>query len=139
MFPTKDKTHYTIPALPGVLVVFGRTSALGRASLKRSPTMTSPTQHLTSIIDVLEYLKAHGLSQYGEIVGCWVWLEFPAKPAADVREGLSAIGFRWNRKRQVWQHPCGHHCLHSPADSWYLKAQYGAVPASTIDTDTQAA
>jgi len=40
-------------------------------------------------------------------VGGWVWIAFDTAPAAEVRQQLSQIGFHWNTKRQLWQHPCG--------------------------------
>ncbi len=102
--------------------------------------MKDTTTKLESIVDVLEYVRAHGLSQYAEVVGKWVWLEFDAKPAEEVRAGLSAIGFRWNRKRHCWQHPCGHYSKASHADTWFLKAQYGCARLSeTTETETAAA
>ncbi|MFH0981839.1 MAG: hypothetical protein V2A79_09900 [Planctomycetota bacterium] len=97
------------------------------------------TENLTSIVQVLEYLRTQNLAEYAQIVGRWVWLEFPDKPSAEVRAGLTAVGFRWNRKRSCWQHSCGHHCVSSPADSWYLKSKYGTVLVSGIEIDTQAA
>jgi len=58
---------------------------------------------------VLNYLRTRLPQQYelAEVVGKWVWLDVsPAsKPAlADV---LWALGFHWNQRRGVWQHPCG--------------------------------
>lgn len=47
------------------------------------------------------------ISPYASIVGAWVWVEFPDKPAADIRGFLKELGFRWNRSRNAWQHPCG--------------------------------
>ena len=97
---------------------------------------------LESIIDVLEYVRAHGLSQYAQVVGRWVWLEFDSKPSDETRAGLSAIGFRWNHKRRCWQHPCGHHTTGSPADTWYLKSKYGCArvaAGTTTETETAAA
>ena len=44
---------------------------------------------------------------YARLVGAWIWVEFPGKPADDVRAFLKGIGFRWNKNRGVWQHACG--------------------------------
>ena len=41
------------------------------------------------------------------VVGRWVWVQFPVKPAAQTRNELSRLGFNWNSDRKVWQHPCG--------------------------------
>jgi hypothetical protein len=42
-----------------------------------------------------------------EVVGKWVWVQFKATPAAEIRQQLAQLGFHWNRERQAWQHPCG--------------------------------
>jgi len=36
-----------------------------------------------------------------------VWLEFDIAPDVAVRQELRNLGFHWNRKRMLWQHPCG--------------------------------
>ena len=41
-----------------------------------------------------------------QVVGKWVWIQFDDRRPADYRR-LSQFGFHWNRKRQLWQHPCG--------------------------------
>lgn len=101
--------------------------------------MQQPTDKLNSIIDVLQWLQDNGLSDHAEVVGKWVWVEFEAKPGIDIIAGLKAAGFHWNRKRECWQHPCGHHSLHSPADSWYLKSKYGAHHVAAPADETVAA
>ena len=58
-----------------------------------------------------------------EVVGRWVWVQFSAAPAAQVRQKLSQIGFHWNRQRQSWQHPCGRFSL---ASSFDPRARYGS-------------
>lgn len=42
-----------------------------------------------------------------EVVGEWVWCKFDQKPSDGIRMFLTNTGFRWNRKRKVWQNPCG--------------------------------
>jgi hypothetical protein len=49
-------------------------------------------------------------------VGGWVWIAFDTAPAPEVRQQLSQIGFHWNSKRQLWQHPCGKFTYGSKAD-----------------------
>lgn len=58
---------------------------------------------------VLAALRADAPEAYRHafVVGCWVWLEFARPPAPEVRAKLKDMGFRWNQKRKVWQHPCG--------------------------------
>jgi hypothetical protein len=41
------------------------------------------------------------------VVGSWIWIQFKSEPPAEIRRDLSQLGFHWNRKRQLWQHPCG--------------------------------
>ena len=45
--------------------------------------------------------------QYAKIVGAWVWVAFPGKPAVETRAAMVDLGFRWNPKRATWQHACG--------------------------------
>jgi hypothetical protein len=57
---------------------------------------------------VLGHLKSKLPNQYElvEIVGRWLWMELPKRErkAANI---LWSLGFHWNRRRQLWQHPCG--------------------------------
>jgi hypothetical protein len=58
---------------------------------------------------VLNYLRTKLPTQYGlaEVVGRWVWLDVsPARQPA-LAKTLWALGFHWNQRRGVWQHPCG--------------------------------
>ena len=56
---------------------------------------------------VLELLRTQLPQQYelAEIVGQWIWLEFSNHRA--VANTLWRLGFHWNQRRCVWQHPCG--------------------------------
>jgi hypothetical protein len=42
-----------------------------------------------------------------EVVGKWVWVQFTDKQPREVTATLAELGFHWNNKRRVWQHPCG--------------------------------
>ena len=42
-----------------------------------------------------------------EVVGKWVWIRFKEKQPREITATLSELGFHWNNRRQVWQHPCG--------------------------------
>jgi hypothetical protein len=42
-----------------------------------------------------------------EVVGTWVWIQFEDKQPPQITSALSQMGFHWNNRRQVWQHPCG--------------------------------
>jgi hypothetical protein len=56
---------------------------------------------------ILNYLRSRMPKQYevAEVVGKWIWLELPAK--GGIAATLWLIGFHWNSRRGVWQHPCG--------------------------------
>jgi hypothetical protein len=57
---------------------------------------------------VLEFLATQLPQQYelAEIVGKWVWVEFSPRQKIIART-LWSLGFHWNQRRGVWQHPCG--------------------------------
>jgi hypothetical protein len=56
---------------------------------------------------ILDYLRRRLPKQYelAEVVGNWIWLESPAK--GGIAATLWHVGFHWNKRRGVWQHPCG--------------------------------
>jgi len=58
---------------------------------------------------VLALLKAQLPQQYelAEIVGRWIWLEFPPRTHRAAANVLWRLGFHWNQRRCLWQHPCG--------------------------------
>ncbi len=45
--------------------------------------------------------------EMAEVVGKWVWIQFEDKQPPEITGVLSQLGFHWNNRRQVWQHPCG--------------------------------
>jgi hypothetical protein len=45
--------------------------------------------------------------EIAEVVGKWVWVQFQHRQPPTITAELAQIGFHWNRRRQVWQHPCG--------------------------------
>ena len=51
--------------------------------------------------------EAPGFLDIAEVVGKWVWVQFTDKQPREVTAVLAELGFHWNNKRQVWQHPCG--------------------------------
>jgi hypothetical protein len=57
---------------------------------------------------VLNYLRTQLPQQYelAEIVGKWIWLDLP-KASRAAAATLARLGFHWNHRRHVWQHPCG--------------------------------
>jgi len=56
---------------------------------------------------VLELLRAKFPRQYelAEVVGRWIWLDCQAKRQQAAT--LWQMGFHWNKRRSLWQHPCG--------------------------------
>lgn len=42
-----------------------------------------------------------------EVVGKWVWLDVSPKRKPALAKMLWSLGFHWNQRRSVWQHPCG--------------------------------
>jgi hypothetical protein len=60
-------------------------------------------------VKVLAALERWMPRQYelARVVGDWIWIKFPEVPPAQIRQELAELGFHWNSKRQLWQHPCG--------------------------------
>jgi hypothetical protein len=58
---------------------------------------------------VLNYLRTQLPSQYelAEVVGKWVWLDVSPARQPRLAKMLWTLGFHWNQRRAVWQHPCG--------------------------------
>lgn len=59
-----------------------------------------------SLLNLL-HQEAPRFHDLAEIVGQWVWVQFDGKQPRRVTCLLSELGFHWNRRRQLWQHPCG--------------------------------
>jgi len=66
------------------------------------------------------------IAPHARVVGQWVWVEFPNKPAPEIRRRLVDMGFRWNRKRNAWQNPCGH--FTRAARGYDPRDKYGQTP-----------
>jgi hypothetical protein len=58
---------------------------------------------------VLNYLRTRLPKQYevAEVVGKWVWLDVSPARKPVLASVLWVLGFHWNQRRGVWQHPCG--------------------------------
>lgn len=66
-----------------------------------------------------------------EIIGSWVWLTYPDKPAREELDRLKANGFRWARKRKQWAHSCN-----TPAGrrlKVHPRTKYGSVVVKDDD------
>ena len=79
--------------------------------------------------DVLAKVRLHpDILAAAQIVGRWLWVQFAAIPAPSTRATLAQLGFHWNNKRRVWQHPCGPISPDVSPDE--PRSKYGAVPAA---------
>jgi hypothetical protein len=86
--------------------------------------MNATTEHISA-----QCAARPDIAPYARIVGVWVWVEFDTKPAADTRAFLKRAGFRWNKLRQAWQHPCG---VYRPQmKHGDPRAYYGQAPLPT--------
>lgn len=58
---------------------------------------------------VLNHLRTRlpQLYELAEVVGKWVWLDVSPARKPVLAKALWALGFHWNNRRGVWQHPCG--------------------------------
>jgi len=83
---------------------------------------------------VLELLKAQLPRQYelAEIVGKWVWLEFPKASHRAATNTLARLGFHWNQRRCVWQHPCGA-CAPFASHPQDPRTKYGSYFAADLN------
>jgi hypothetical protein len=81
--------------------------------------------------DLLALLRSEAPALYdlAEVVGRWVWIQFADKQPPQITAVLAQLGFHWNNKRQVWQHPCGALTEGSPDDP---RAKYGSTHAADL-------
>ena len=58
---------------------------------------------------VLAFVKRRIQRQWGltKVVGSWVWVIATDTLTELERSMLFELGFHWNGRRRVWQHPCG--------------------------------
>jgi len=61
------------------------------------------TKKLLALIET----EAPQFAKLARVVGQWVWIRFQQKQPREVTSTLSQFGFHWNKRRQLWQHPCG--------------------------------
>lgn len=85
---------------------------------------------------VLGLVKVHVGRQWWstEVVGSWVWVHQSPTLRHTERSALFELGFHWNPRRQVWQHPCGILTPPAPAGPLprYLPAQRESQPAEAV-------
>jgi hypothetical protein len=58
------------------------------------------------VLDLLQR-RLRPAFEVAEVVGKWIWVTFTEKQPQEITAELSQLGFHWNNRRQVWQHPCG--------------------------------
>lgn len=98
-----------------------------RVFFKHNANRELPTQ------TVLALLKRELPHQYelAEIVGKWVWLDFPQATHRAAANTLYRLGFHWNQRRCVWQHPCGAFAAYAPHPG-EPRAKYGSQFAADV-------
>jgi hypothetical protein len=70
---------------------------------RRRANRQLPAEKLIAVLRA----EAPRFFEVAEIVGKWVWIQFAEKQPREVTAVLAQLGFHWNNKRQLWQHPCG--------------------------------
>jgi hypothetical protein len=70
---------------------------------RRNQNRALPMESLLNLIRK----EAPDFWNVAEVVGKWVWIQFEGKQPREITAILSQLGFHWNNRRQVWQHPCG--------------------------------
>src|SRR5580704_918757 len=90
-----------------------KNEASAPASVRLSSVSKSATAHFANrglpTEAVLNYLRTKLPQQYNlaEVVCRWVWLDVSPARKPGMAKMLWALGFHWNQRRGVWQHPCG--------------------------------
>jgi hypothetical protein len=82
------------------------------------------------VLDLL-FHETPRLFELAQVVGKWVWIQFEHRQPPTVTSELAQLGFHWNRKRQVWQHPCGIPSLGSHQDPRNVYRSYFAADSQT--------
>ena len=70
---------------------------------QRKANRELPTEQ---VVDLLRR-RLRRAYELAEVVGQWVWVSFDAPQDQQTTAELSQLGFHWNSRRKVWQHPCG--------------------------------
>src|SRR5205085_4647518 len=58
------------------------------------------------VLDLLQR-RVRRAFEVAEVVGKWIWIAFPEPQDQQTTAELSQLGFHWNSRRKVWQHPFG--------------------------------
>jgi hypothetical protein len=82
------------------------------------------------LLDVL-YHDMPRFWELAQVVGKWVWIQFDDRQPPQTTAALSQFGFHWNRKRHLWQHPCGQFATGSRRDPRDKYQSYFPADAKT--------
>ena len=123
------KNKFNVEAATPANAVQQSSNRTERVAVKHNANRELPTQK------VLALLKRELPSQYelAEIVGKWVWLDFPQATHRAAANTLYRLGFHWNQRRCVWQHPCGAFAPYAPHPG-EPRAKYGSQFAANVQT-----
>jgi hypothetical protein len=111
-------THFTLEASAPANV---RPSSVSNTSNSEQPQIDfrqrfqNRALSTAQVLDMLHQQEPR-FWELAEVVGQWVWIQFEEKQPPQITAALSQLGFHWNRKRQTWQHPCGHFTTGSRRD-----------------------
>jgi hypothetical protein len=86
-----------------------RPSSVSKTSKAQPDFVRHCTNRRLTTEAVLNYLRTRLPRQYevAEVVGIWVWLDVSPARKPMLAKVLWSLGFHWNQRRGVWQHPCG--------------------------------
>jgi hypothetical protein len=86
-----------------------KTSSVSKTSQRRQEFVRHCANRRLSTETVLNCLRTRLPRQYevAEVVGKWVWLDVSPARKPMLARVLWSLGFHWNQRRGVWQHPCG--------------------------------
>jgi hypothetical protein len=100
----KTKTHKDSELHNRTAQRIENTAELPKIDLnRRNQNRALPMESLLNLIRK----EAPDFWNVAEVVGKWVWIQFEGKQPREITAILSQLGFHWNNRRQVWQHPCG--------------------------------
>jgi hypothetical protein len=106
----------------------GQKTQLQRIDFKRRfANRGLPTE---KVLDLL-FHETPRLFELAQVVGKWVWIQFEHRQPPTVTSELAQFGFHWNRKRQVWQHPCGRFSSGSQRDPRQTYRSYFPADSQT--------
>jgi hypothetical protein len=104
MNPTNTKNEASAPANVRPSQSVQQTKALPKLDFRlRQSNRELPQPQLLNLLQT----EAPEFRKIAQVVGQWVWVQFRRKQPVAVTSALSQFGFHWNKRRQLWQHPCG--------------------------------